>query len=89
MTTVDLGTDFWWTNQDLSNTSPSLHPGGSPGPSYSIDATGAVANWTALAPLPNFGFVLKGSYENNAWHGNPSQACMTTLSSEQLVVIYR
>jgi hypothetical protein len=50
--------------------------------------TSAAANWTALAPLPNFGFVLKGSYENNAWHGKASQACMTALSSEQLV-IYR
>ena len=70
------------------STIPYLHPGGSPGPSYRIDVTSAAANWTALSPLPNFGFVLKGSYENNALHGKASQACMTALSSEQLV-IYR
>jgi len=88
VTTIDLGTDTWWQNQDLMNTNSYLHFGTYQGPSFSVDVTSAVANWTSAAP-ENFGFVLKGSYENNAWQGKTNQACMTTLSSEQLIVVYR
>jgi hypothetical protein len=70
------------------NTNSYLHFSTYQGPSFSVDVTSAVANWTSAAP-ENFGFVLKGSYENNAWQGKTNQACMTTLSSEQLVVVYR
>jgi hypothetical protein len=85
--TIAFGTDTWWQNHDLMSTSPYLHPGTPTGPSVGFDVSSAVVKWTKN-PSSNFGFVLTGSYENNGWQGNGSQACMTTLNSERLVVTY-
>jgi len=86
---VDLATDHWWQNNDLSSSVSYISPGDFMGPDFGIDVTSAVAKWTGnTAPPPNFGFVLRGDDENDQWHGNANHVCLTQLQSISLVVTY-
>jgi hypothetical protein len=86
---VDVATDHWWQNNDLNSSVSYLAPGGFMGPDFSIDVTSQVAKWAATtAPPPNFGFILRGDSENDQWHGNASQVCLTQLQTAALVVTY-
>jgi hypothetical protein len=80
-------TDHWWENNDLSSRVSYIAPGNFNGPTFSIDVTSAIGGWLKN-PTTNFGFILAGSDENDTWHGNRNNVCLTQLESVALVVTY-
>ncbi len=80
-------TDHWWENNDLASKVSYSAPGNYNGPTFGIDVTSAIAGWLKN-PSTNFGFILAGSDENDTWHGNRNNVCLTQLESVALVVSY-
>ena len=87
VTDVDKATDHWWSNNDIDATVTYISPGVYMGPDIGIDVTKGVQGWVR-DPRSNFGFVLRGANENEAYHGPKSSVCVTQFSSAALVVTY-
>jgi len=87
VTDVDKATDHWWINSDIDATVTYISPGVYMGPDFGIDVTKGVQGWLRNT-RSNFGFVLRGANENDAWHGPQSSVCVTRFSSATLVVTY-